>query len=79
MFLGLLVPDPDPLVRGTDPDPSFIMQNTGSYKNVASKSTGNNNRRKQHEPNPGSDPEPIFRGTNPRIRTRKKMSWIRIR
>jgi hypothetical protein len=26
MFLGLLDPDPDPLVRGTDPDPSIIMQ-----------------------------------------------------
>ncbi len=29
MFLGLLDPDPDPLVRGIDPDPdpSIIMQN----------------------------------------------------
>jgi hypothetical protein len=27
MFLGLLDPDPDPLVRGTDPDPSSIKQN----------------------------------------------------
>jgi hypothetical protein len=28
MFLGLLDPDPDPLVRGMDPDPDpFIMQN----------------------------------------------------
>jgi hypothetical protein len=26
MFLGLLDPDPDPLVRGMDPDPSFIKQ-----------------------------------------------------
>jgi hypothetical protein len=26
MFLGL--PDPDPLVRGMDPDPSIIMQNS---------------------------------------------------
>jgi hypothetical protein len=28
MFLGLLDPDPDPLVRGMDPDPdpSIIMQ-----------------------------------------------------
>jgi hypothetical protein len=25
MFLGLLDPDPDPLVRGTDPDPSFFL------------------------------------------------------
>jgi hypothetical protein len=25
VFLGL--PDPDPLVRGMDPDPSIIMQN----------------------------------------------------
>jgi hypothetical protein len=24
--LGLLDPDPDPLVRGMDPDPSIIMQ-----------------------------------------------------
>jgi hypothetical protein len=24
MFLGLLDPDPDPLVRGTDPNPSII-------------------------------------------------------
>jgi hypothetical protein len=30
MFLGLLDPDPDPLVRGTDaaPDPSIIKQNS---------------------------------------------------
>jgi hypothetical protein len=26
MFLGLLDPDPDPLVRGIDPDPSIIKQ-----------------------------------------------------
>jgi hypothetical protein len=28
MFMGLLAPDPDPLVRGVDPDldPSIIMQ-----------------------------------------------------
>jgi hypothetical protein len=26
MFLGLLDPDPDQLVRGTDPDPSFYHQ-----------------------------------------------------
>jgi hypothetical protein len=26
MFLGLLDPDPDPLVRGMDPDPSIIKQ-----------------------------------------------------
>jgi hypothetical protein len=26
MFFGLLDPDPDPLVRGTDPDPSIIKQ-----------------------------------------------------
>ncbi len=25
-FLGLLDPDPDPPVRGRDPDPSIIMQ-----------------------------------------------------
>jgi hypothetical protein len=30
MFLGL--PDPDPLVRGMDPDPSIIMRN--SNKNL---------------------------------------------
>jgi hypothetical protein len=34
MFLGLLDPDPDPLVRGTDPDPSIIKQN--SKKNLDS-------------------------------------------
>ncbi len=28
MFLGLSDPDPDPLVRGMDPDPSIIMQNS---------------------------------------------------
>ncbi len=27
MFLGLLDPDPDPLVRCTDPDPYIIKQN----------------------------------------------------
>jgi hypothetical protein len=27
MFLGILDPDPDPLVRGTDPDPFIIKQN----------------------------------------------------
>jgi hypothetical protein len=26
MFLGLLDPDTDPLVRGMDPDPSIIKQ-----------------------------------------------------
>jgi hypothetical protein len=26
MFLGLQDPDPDPSVRGTDPDPSIIKQ-----------------------------------------------------
>ncbi len=26
MFLGLLDPDPDPVVRGTDQDPSIIKQ-----------------------------------------------------
>jgi hypothetical protein len=26
MFLGLLNPDPDPLVKGMDPDPSIIKQ-----------------------------------------------------
>ncbi len=26
MFLGLMDPDLDPLVRGTDPDPSIIKQ-----------------------------------------------------
>jgi hypothetical protein len=26
MFLGLPVPDPDPLLRGMDPDPSIIKQ-----------------------------------------------------
>jgi hypothetical protein len=25
MFLGLQDPDPDPLVRGTDPDPSIFL------------------------------------------------------
>jgi hypothetical protein len=32
MFLGLLDLDPDPLVTGTDPDPSIIKQN--SKKNL---------------------------------------------
>jgi hypothetical protein len=27
MFLGLLDPDPDPLVRGMDPDPSILEHN----------------------------------------------------
>ncbi len=27
VFLGLLDPDPDPLVRGMDPDPSIISKN----------------------------------------------------
>jgi hypothetical protein len=34
MFLGL--PDSDPLVRGTDPDPSIIKQNLDSYCSVTS-------------------------------------------
>jgi hypothetical protein len=34
MFLGL--PDPDPLVRGMDPDPSIIMQKYRSKKNLDS-------------------------------------------
>ncbi len=28
MFLGLPDPHPDPLLRGTDPDPSIIKQNS---------------------------------------------------
>jgi hypothetical protein len=28
MFLGHPDPDPDPLVRGVDPDPSIITQNS---------------------------------------------------
>ncbi len=28
MFLGLLDPDPDPLVRGMDPDPSIMSKNS---------------------------------------------------
>jgi len=33
----LLDPDPNPLVRGTDPDPSIIKQkNTGSKENLDS-------------------------------------------
>ncbi len=34
MFLGL--PDSDPLVRGTDPDPSIIKQNLDSYCSATS-------------------------------------------
>jgi hypothetical protein len=34
LFLGLPDPDPDPLVRGMDPDPSIIMQN--NKKNLES-------------------------------------------
>jgi hypothetical protein len=34
MFLGLLDPDPDPLLRAVDPDPSIIKQN--SEKNLDS-------------------------------------------
>ncbi len=34
MFLSLQDPDPDPLVRGMDPDPSIVMQN--SKKNLDS-------------------------------------------
>jgi hypothetical protein len=29
MFLGLPAPDPDPLVRGMDPDPNPFLFNTG--------------------------------------------------
>ncbi len=35
-FLGLLDPDPDPLVRGMDPDPSIIKQNHLFYCFVTS-------------------------------------------
>ncbi len=34
MFLGVLDPDPDPLVKGTDLDPSLVKQN--SKKNLDS-------------------------------------------
>jgi hypothetical protein len=34
MFLGLL--DPDPLVRGTDPDPSTCISSKNSKKNLDS-------------------------------------------
>jgi hypothetical protein len=33
MFLGLLNPDSDPLVRGTDPDTSIIKQNSNKNLN----------------------------------------------
>jgi hypothetical protein len=36
MILGLLDPDPDPLVRGMDPDPS-IIKNLDSYCFLTSK------------------------------------------
>jgi hypothetical protein len=34
MFLGLLDPDPDPLVRGMDPDPDPTIIKQKSKKNL---------------------------------------------
>jgi hypothetical protein len=35
-FLGLLDPDPDPIVRGTEPDPGFLSASKHSKKNLNS-------------------------------------------
>jgi hypothetical protein len=32
MFLGLLDPDPDPLVRGMNPDPDPALENYRKFK-----------------------------------------------
>ncbi len=37
MFLGLLDPDPDPLVRGMDPDPLVRDAGSGSFYHLAKK------------------------------------------
>jgi hypothetical protein len=45
MFLGLLDPDPDPLVRGMDPDldPSLDFLSSKTDVNLPSKSNKQNN------------------------------------
>ncbi len=104
LFLPVVAdPDPyvsrpsDPLIRGTDPDPStelwllYDFLSLKNYVNVALKSTVITNKpkkfriffccllegywRKQQDPEP--DPNPIVRGTDPRIRIRTKMSRTR--
>jgi hypothetical protein len=68
MFLGL--PDPDPLVRGVDPE--IVLKNWffGSILKV----NDENSRIRIQDP----DPDPLVRGMDPRIRIHPKMSWIRI-
>jgi hypothetical protein len=71
MFLGLLDPDPDPLVRGDSYYfvTLFDFLSLKNDVNVPSKS----NKQKKLCPNP----DPFVRGMDPRIRIQPKMSWIR--
>ena len=58
-FLGL--PDPDPLVRGTDPDPSNIKLKQKDKKNIFCwRPEGH--RRKKHDPE--LDPDLLVKGTD---------------
>jgi hypothetical protein len=85
MFLGL--PDPDPIVRGMDPDPDpfIIMQN--SKKNLDSYYfvtlfdflSLKNDVMYLQKVTSRKNPHPLVRGMDPRIRIQihPNMSWIR--
>jgi hypothetical protein len=75
MFMGL--PDPDPLVRGMDPDPDLSScknskKNLDSYYFVTLDFLSSKN-----DVNVASKSNPLVRGMDPRIRIHPKMSWIR--
>ncbi len=83
------LPDPDPLVRGmdpdTDPDPSIIMPwiilvcELNCVKKIgfllASWRCDHNSRIRIQDSYP--DPDPLVSGMDPRIRIYTKMSWLR--
>ncbi len=64
MFLGLLDPDPDPLVRSMDPDPSITKQNIKKNLNsdfylirIPGSASGSiSQRHGSADPDPDADP-----------------------
>jgi hypothetical protein len=55
MFLDLLDPDSDPLVRGTDPDPSIIKQEARLLFDFLSQIAGSGSISQRHG---SADPDP---------------------
>ncbi len=86
MFLG----DPDPLVRGTDPDPSlFLLMRWADWNNACKNCSKKikflrlkimclwvSYKKKIKTWREDSDPDPLVIGTDPEIRIRTKMSRI---